>query len=85
MRTTIDLDEGLLRKAKFLARQNRTTLKAVVENALRRELNSTPVIAPEDQDCFEIGALGLPVLKRRPGTKRVTLEQIRSLGLHDEF
>jgi hypothetical protein len=38
MKTTLDLPEDLLIEAKTVAAQRRTTLKAIVENALRREL-----------------------------------------------
>lgn len=38
MRTTIDLDDELLRTAKARAVEQRTTLTALIEEALRREL-----------------------------------------------
>jgi hypothetical protein len=39
MKTTIDIAEPLLRRAKRLAAQRNTTLKAVIEGALRDELD----------------------------------------------
>jgi hypothetical protein len=38
MRTTLDINDELLEKAKQLAARERTTLKAVVERALRSHL-----------------------------------------------
>ena len=38
MKTTIDIADGLLRRAKRLASQRNTTLKALIEGALRDEL-----------------------------------------------
>ena len=38
MKTTIDIADPLLRRAKQLAARRRTTLKAVIEEALRRSL-----------------------------------------------
>jgi hypothetical protein len=39
MRTTIDLNDELLEKAKQLAARERTSLKAIVERALRSHLS----------------------------------------------
>jgi hypothetical protein len=38
MKTTLDLDDALLIEAKAVAARRRTTLRAMVEHALRREL-----------------------------------------------
>ena len=38
MKTTIEISDPLLRRAKKLAAKRGTTLKAVIEDALRREL-----------------------------------------------
>jgi hypothetical protein len=38
MRTTINLDDEVLKEAKLLARQSGTTLTAVIEDALRERL-----------------------------------------------
>ena len=38
MKTTIDIADGLLTRAKRLARRRDTTLKQVIEDALREEL-----------------------------------------------
>ena len=78
MKTTLDLDEALLIEAKSVAAKRRTTLKAVVEHALRRELAPAPEIANPDPEKFEIGPLGFLVLKRKPG-ETITLEQVRGI------
>lgn len=42
MRTTIRIDDELLALAKARAAENRTTLNAVIEDALRASLNRQP-------------------------------------------
>jgi putative antitoxin of VapBC-like toxin-antitoxin system len=49
VRTTINLDDGLLADARLLAQQTRRTLTAVIEDALRERLarpQATDVLAP---------------------------------------
>lgn len=43
MRTTIRIDDELLARAKARAAENRTSLNAVIEEALRANLNREPV------------------------------------------
>ncbi len=45
MKTTIDIADPLLRQAKRLAARRNTTLKDLVENALREELSKEPLNA----------------------------------------
>lgn len=80
MKTTLDLPDDLLIEAKSVAARRRTTLKAMVEHALRREIQptSTDGSDPAIDDCFERNELGFLVLKRRPG-ETVTLESIRQI------
>jgi len=78
MKTTLDLDDDLLMKARSVALQRRTTLEAIVEHALRRELAPSPEIANPDPEKFEVGRLGILRLKRRPG-ETVTSEMIQSI------
>jgi len=47
MRTTIRLDDDLLTKAKRAALERGTTLTAVIEDALRRSLASSPAAQRE--------------------------------------
>lgn len=42
MRTTLDIDDALLRKAKACARRTHRTLTGVIEEALRQALAGTP-------------------------------------------
>ncbi len=63
MKTTIELPDALFAQAKGLALQRRTTLKAMMEHALRREIGfSEP---PADTAVFMENEYGFPVLKRR--------------------
>lgn len=79
MKTTLDLPDDLLIEAKSLAARRKTTLKAIVESALRREIRPAAEFENPDPEKFEIGPLGLLVLKRRPGDKPTTMEDIRRL------
>lgn len=78
MKTTLDLPEDLLIEAKTVAARRRTTLKAIVESALRREIYPQTEIENPDPEKFEMGPLGFFVLKRHPG-EIVTLEQIKAV------
>jgi hypothetical protein len=76
MKTTLDLPDELLIEAKAVAARRRTTLKAMVEHALRREI--APVVQLEMDSPFEMNELGMLVLKRREGGG-ITLEQIDAI------
>ena len=78
MKTTLELDDALLMEAKSVAAKRRTTLKAIVEHALRRELSPAPETCNPDPEKFEIGPLGFLVLKRKVG-ETITLEQIEAI------
>ncbi|NBV34919.1 MAG: hypothetical protein EBR81_14305 [Proteobacteria bacterium] len=80
MKTTVELDDALFTEAKAMAVKRRTTLKAIIEHALRRELAPAPEINNPDPEMFEVGPLGFLVLKRRSG-ETITLEQIKAI--HD--
>ena len=63
MKTTLELPDDLLMEAKAAALRRRTTLKSVIEHALRREIGlDQPETSTPDRH-FKIGPLGLPVLK----------------------
>ena len=69
MKTTLDLPDDLLIEAKATAARRRTTLKAIVEHALKREIHMKgPASDSDANDAFEISEYGLPVLKRSSGT-----------------
>ena len=78
MKTTLELDDALLTEAKAVAAKRRTTLKAMVEHALRRELAPSPEITNPDPAKFEVGPLGFLVLKRKAG-ETITLKQIKAI------
>jgi len=73
MKTTIDLPDDLLIDAKATAARRRTTLKAMVEHALRREIAFSN--RPASDDVFALNGNGFPVLKEREG-RRVTSETV---------
>lgn len=82
MKTTFDLEDGLLLRAKEVALKRRTTLRAVVEGALRRELRLTRDGGEADEKvCYEMDEHGLPVLKRdgRGRHGKVTPEMIAGI------
>lgn len=78
MKTTIELPDDLLVEAKIVASRRRTTLKAIIEHALRRELAPPPQTTNPAPDKFEIGPLGFLVLKRGHG-ETITLEKIKEI------
>ena len=63
MKTTIDLPDELLAEAKAVAARRRTTLKAMVEHALMREIHGAAHPGGEDP-CFFVDEHGLPILKK---------------------
>jgi hypothetical protein len=79
MKTTLDLADDLLMEAKTLAVRRKTTLKAIVEGALRREIHPATEMENPDPEKFEVGPLGFLVLKKRPGAKPMTLEEIKRI------
>ena len=78
-RSPLDLPDDLLIEAKTLAARRKTTLKAIVESALRREIRPAAELENPDPEKFEVGPLGFLVIKRRPGDKPVTSEMIRAI------
>jgi hypothetical protein len=73
MRTTIDLPEELLRRAKIVAVERGATLKEVITTALRRELESPSVSKPARRARFPI----FP--SESPGSLKLTGADIRRL------
>jgi len=85
MKTTLDLPEDLLIEAKTVAARRHTTLKAIVESALRRELGAVSEPENPDPEKFEVGPFGILRLKKSPGSPLVTSEIIRAIqeGIDD--
>jgi hypothetical protein len=78
MKTTLDLPDDLLIEAKTLAARRKTTLRAIVESALRREIRPAAEMENPDPEKFDVDPLGFLVLKRKPG-ETITLEQIQAI------
>ena len=72
MKTTIELPDALFSAAKAVAVRRRTTLKAMMEHALRREIAFDD--PPSGDATFELNSRGFPVLKKRGAT--VTSEAV---------
>lgn len=77
MKTTLDIADDLLMAAKQVAARRRTTLKAVVEHALAREIQPTGD-ADGEGAVVEMAADGLPRYKRQ-GKGTVTSAQVYTL------
>ena len=77
MKTTIELPDALLIEAKATAARRRTTLKAMMEHALRREIQSEEPL-PDDSP-FELDEYGFPVLKREPDTPVMPLDYFKKI------
>lgn len=76
MKTTIELPDDLLTQAKAVAAERRTSLKAMMEHALRRELMDLGDARAPDV-LTEQNEYGFPVLrKREDGDVQVTSELI---------
>ncbi|HYK61265.1 MAG TPA: hypothetical protein VEV85_17660 [Bryobacteraceae bacterium] len=71
MRTTLDLDEDILRVARDLARESHQSIGRALSELARRGLRPETVSSPSER--------GLPVLPRKPGAKPVTSEIVKEL------
>ena len=66
MKTTLNLDDELMRAAKRRAIQEETTLTALVESALRLRLDSVGGDAPSPDELYpELSPVGSPGLAAR--------------------
>ena len=82
MKTTIELPYDLLLQAKAMAVKRRTTLKSMIEHALRRELHeATPL--PEASKIYTYNEYGFPVLKREGGNGAVITNDMISKILEE--
>lgn len=80
MKTTLDLPDELLIEAKTLAARRKTTLKAIVESALRREIRPAAEMENPDPDKYELGPFGILSLKRT--AQKITAEEVQHLIDH---
>jgi len=60
MKTTIEIPDALFRQAKVIAARRHTTLKAMIEQALRLEI-SQERLWDQSGRCFDIDEDGLPI------------------------
>ena len=81
MKTTLDLDDAILIEAKIVAARRRTTLKALVEHALKREIrpSGSEASSTGDDPLIEVGPHGLPRLRRASAAGTLTSECVRQL------
>ena len=75
---THDAIDSLLLAAKAAAARRRTTLKAVVEHALRREVEPVGYARRDSECCYEVNERGMPYLKSSGG-KKVTSATVYEL------
>jgi hypothetical protein len=71
MRTTLDIDENMLRAAKELAAERKSTTGKVLSELARKALEPTRRSAARRH--------GVPLLPPRPGERPVTLATVISL------
>ena len=91
MRTTIDISEPLLRKAKSKAALDGKKLKDIVNEALEELLVSESRFSeskrglPANARLDEVGKFRIPVLQSRsPGKKRVSAKLLKYLESNDD-
>lgn len=77
MKTTIELPNDLLLQAKAIALKRRTTLKSMIEHALRRELHDATSL-PEASKIYTYNEFGFPVLKREGNRAAVITNEMIS-------
>ena len=71
MRTTVDLDEDILRTAKAIARNNEQSLGRVISDLARQGLKPpTPKYKTRN---------GVPLLTPKPGAQMITSEHVKEL------
>jgi len=86
MKTTLELPDALFLEAKAIALRRRTTFKAIVEQALRREIQATPTLTPEQCEYMEVGPLGIIRLKKTgsPMTPETYRERVERIEREDD-
>lgn len=75
MKTTIELPDELLTKAKATAAMRKTTLKAMIEHALEREI-AFPDDKVGENEIYEINPHGLPILRKKHANRKVSSEDV---------
>lgn len=79
MKTTLLLPDDLLIEAKTVAARRKTTLKALIESALRREIRPASELENPDPERFEVGPFGILRIRKVPGMPSTTPAQVREV------
>jgi len=82
MKTTLELPDALLMEVKAVAVRRRTTMRSIIEHAVRRELGELAPAKKEQEVLTEVNAYGFPIMKRR-GRGRITSEMVYALQDHE--
>ena len=82
VKMTLVLPDDLLIEAKALAARRKTTLKAIIVGALRREIRPSSELENPDPTRFEVGPFGM--LRIRKGTGSIRAEQVRAVEVELE-
>jgi len=83
MKTTLELPDDLFAEAKAVALRRKTTLRAMFEHALRREIGSSAG-AESPSPYYHIGPGGIPLMNHTgTGNRVVTSAMVREM-LEDE-
>lgn len=77
MKTTIELPDDLFSEAKQTAARRRTTLRSIIEHALRREIYGTQ--PPSTEAPYVLDEYGFPLLKRDPEASTTDEDDIHKL------
>jgi hypothetical protein len=90
MKITLDLPDDLLIEAKAVAARQRTTFKAMVERALRREIVPRPDQDPDTSALIEVGRLEILRLRNSNSSRGLEesnrlVEQIEDEELQDSI
>lgn len=89
MKTTLQIDDHLIRRAKIRAAETNRRLRDVVEDGLRLLLEGPPQVPPaletrEASAPYYINDLGIPTLRRAPEDKTVVTNEFLD-RLRDEL
>lgn len=66
-------------EAKTLAVRRKTTLKAIIEAALRREIRPATELENPDPSRFEVGPFGILRLRRPSNSPSTTVAHVRAV------
>jgi len=79
VKTTLVLPDDLLIEAKALAARRKTTLKAIIEGALRREMRPNSELENPDPARFEVGPFGMLRIRKASGPAPITVKHVQAL------